>query len=338
MSLTRARHHLILVGKKSTLDKSIYIKPMIQLSFKNPKAFLPNAAAFATHMQQLQLNPKLCEPANGDIDANVSLRNLARDMQPNNATIPIKARTAHNVTTTESSDPTNDGDGDFLSDSPVDSAGVADGDDAEDVPLQSRGRSKKRRRPIADPDDLDGLSPYARQHLFDADPLDDGEVDLDEAGVDGPIDGVDSIHSILARSAASHHERRIAFEQNIRQRTEDDELEMQLDPPTNAGNTEATSPSHTQPDTDDNIHEPNRATSPTDSESIESRHPPSHTSQPPSSFSSMDFDDEFSLAATMHVPPRPQQPSRREDVQVKSKRRKQEQTTDQEEDGAIDHE
>lgn len=173
MSLTRAKHHLILVGRAQTLQQSPLFKTMLTLARKTPAGYAPNIQVASTNLAKLALNPKLFEHSATGEDASddshgpaaLALRSVARDYQLSAADTghhkrrasgsASSSRFAPSSPSRDEHGPDEDEDDDFDLDEPAgDAAAVADADaEAEEEEEE------------VDLTNIAGMSPYARQQL-----------------------------------------------------------------------------------------------------------------------------------------------------------------------------
>lgn len=174
VSLTRAKHHLILVGRALTLQQSPLFKAMLTLARKTPAGYAPNIQVASSNMDRLALNPRLLEQSAAGEDASddghgrgpaaLNMRSVARDYQHSGDTGHHKRRasgaSSARFATSSSSSPARDElglqedeDDDFELDEPdEDGAAHADAEEAEEAEEEADT-------------DVAGMSPYARQQL-----------------------------------------------------------------------------------------------------------------------------------------------------------------------------
>ena len=172
MSLTRAKHHLILVGRALTLQQSPLFKAMLTLARKTPAGYAPNIQVASSNMDRLALNPRLLEQSAAGDEASdeghglgpaaLNMRSVARDYQHSAGDTGHHKRRASGASSarfaTSSSSPTRDEHGlqededdDFELDEP-DEDGAAHAEQGEE------GEEEVDT-------DVAGMSPYARQQL-----------------------------------------------------------------------------------------------------------------------------------------------------------------------------
>jgi hypothetical protein len=349
VSLTRAKHHLIIVGKKSTLECSSIFKSMIQLSHSKPMSYAPNIGEFDKHIMKLNIHPNLLQPTWDTHGATIdraavdeggapqpiafSLRNLARE-QADSA--PKHRRVASRVDHVP--DEEEEDEEDFL-DPPV-----ADADpDDEDVPVAAL-RSRKRRRSEVD---TVGLSPIAAQAAIEeamSDTDEDADADVDEDDAAPSL----SIHALLRGAQSSERARRAASEAHVIDAptvdADDEEAELQFAPIASVASrsdtraTDAHDQMHEEDEDADEDDADGRPKADSTLDQVMSCGPP-HAAAPiavaipsavgsrPSSPAPFDLDAEMAAATVPIDLPHTTRGRRRDDVQVRTKRKKTNETT-----------
>jgi hypothetical protein len=91
VSLTRAKHHLLVFGDRPTLMQSPLFQPIIKLVMSSPGSFRPNVNEAVDRINRLTLNPRLLEErgvrdgdssdADAPVAANLSMRGVAMNYQ-----------------------------------------------------------------------------------------------------------------------------------------------------------------------------------------------------------------------------------------------------------------
>jgi len=174
VSLTRAKHHMILFGDRVTLIKSPLFLQLVGLASRSPGSFANDVNQLLTSINRLELNPRLLEvkaAADGDaaeadapMAANLSMRGLAMSFQHQAEQAPQRRAAA------ASAHAPAEADDDFIDDDEEEQhATNEDDDDAkeeaeeeaeeEESALNLMARFGRRRRSELD---LDSMSPYTR--------------------------------------------------------------------------------------------------------------------------------------------------------------------------------
>lgn len=310
VSLTRARHHLILVGRRATLETSTTFKSLLRLSHSKPMAFAPNIAEFIK-----QINKLTCREEKTDGDATnehdhhaashptaFSVRDLAREYQENPST-SRHAGTAHHDPAGDDDDAPMPDDDDFESD-----------EDDEEEKAASRPRVKRRRSEL----DTTGMSPYAvRAALQEC--IDDDDDDEEYTSSSSPAPAV-SIHTVLHADIEKRTALRRASEARVPvvatvEETEEDERHF------SPVRREATHMTDEDMAIDHVLvrEDAMRAAGLPVDDDAKSSAP--HSSLSSSPFPTLDLDDEFDASSSFAMP-RATHAGRRDDVQVRTKRRK----------------
>jgi hypothetical protein len=173
VSLTRAKHHLILVGRALTLQQSPLFKAMLTLARKTPAGYAPNIQVASSNMDRLALNPRLLEQPSAGEDASddghglgpaaLNMRSVARDNQHSGDTGHHKRRasgaSSSRFATSSSSSPSRDEHG--LQEEEEDDFELDEPDDDGAAHADAEGEEGEEEVDT----DVAGLSPYARQQL-----------------------------------------------------------------------------------------------------------------------------------------------------------------------------